>query len=99
MGCLLTPKKTGGMLSLCCDTETIWVFPKIGVGPQNGWFITENPNKIHDLGGPPLFLETPILVKPAFNKDFFETTILWSHRFKPSSGCLPRNHKGKLTEI
>ena len=21
----------------------IWVFPKIGVGPQNGWFIMENP--------------------------------------------------------
>ena len=40
---------------------TIWVFPKIGV-PQNGWFITENPIKIHDLGGPPLFLETHICI-------------------------------------
>ena len=36
------------------------IFPKIGVGPQNGWFImVPIPIKMDDLGVP-LFLETPI---------------------------------------
>ena len=39
--------------------DTIWLFPKLGV-PQNEWFIMENTIKMDDLGGNPLFLETPI---------------------------------------
>ena len=33
------------------------MFPRIGV-PQNGWFILENPIKMDDLEGFPIFLET-----------------------------------------
>ena len=36
-------------IHLCRD---IWVFPKIGVGPQNGWFIMD------DLGGKPHYFRT-----------------------------------------
>ena len=45
---------------LRCHPRRGLEFPQIGVGPQNGWFIMEHLIKMDDLGGPPLFLETPI---------------------------------------
>ena len=39
----------------------MWVFPKIGV-PQHAWFIMENPIKMGDVLGVPLFLETPMCI-------------------------------------
>ena len=41
----------------CNFIAATWVFPKIGI-PQNGWFKMENPIRMDDLGGPPLFSET-----------------------------------------
>ena len=50
-----------GSFGDCFWVQDMDVEPKIG-GKLPKWMVyfMENPMKIHDLGGPPLFLETPI---------------------------------------
>ena len=66
-----------GQILLILYWCTIWVFPRIGV-PQNGWFTMESPIKMHDLGGPPLVLETPI-----YSVTVHTTWIHWSTLCRP----------------
>ena len=52
-----TDDEDGGLRGFTnCDdiieAINIWVFPKIGVGPQNVWFIRENPTRNDDLRYP-----------------------------------------------
>ena len=47
----------GNLELLRCMKKSTWVFPKIGVKPQNRWFMMENLVKMDDLGVP-LFSET-----------------------------------------
>ena len=54
---LCDEKINGSMVKHPCDTHA-GVSKHKGT-PKNGWFIMENPFKIDDLGGNPLFSETP----------------------------------------
>ena len=66
-----------------------WVFPKIGVGPPNGWFMMDYPIKMDDLGIP-LFLETPTYS----NKDLVIFVLGVSVIEVPKAELIKMNHRG-----
>ncbi len=55
----------------------LWVFPKIG-GPQNGWFIMENPmNKWMIWGENPLFWVDTLIPKWWFGSNLRQVGLFW----------------------
>ena len=75
--CCIFKDKQGVLLST-------WVFPKIGV-PQNGWFITEHPNKMDDLGGKPTIFGNIHLFWKSQLSDFSPKVPMFSSKTSPLS--------------
>ena len=83
----------------CSHGNTCWVFPKIGKNtPKWMFFLMENPSKMDDLGGKPLFSETSIcwVVEPKISTSIFSTEvgpgfhgIFFLQPTLPASGLLP----------
>ena len=83
--------------------QHIWVFPKIGI-PQNGWFISENPIKMDDLGVPLFFGNNWKHPYGVTIRRYFVFAISWSPAswpFRPFHGwvfCLHNPNSSKNWE-